>query len=253
MSTSQRATASLVDDAPIADSLRRRDDLRMGEIVVFVDGRTDTAGILQFAGVLAQEHGAHLTAVFMQPPPDSTPPEMFARGEGIPHVIETHRAQLEGIEADHRARFDDIVRRHGIRSEWRSLPYLTSDVEVHAHYADLAVVARPDPAGQTAGPRGLVESLVLTSGRPVIMLPPRGTASRVRRILVGWNARREAVRAVADAMPLLVRAEAVEVLVVDPERRRRVTARSRERTSRATWRVTVRKWRYDACRPAAKT
>ena len=30
----------------------------LGEIVVFVDGRNETAGILEFAGVLAQEHGA---------------------------------------------------------------------------------------------------------------------------------------------------------------------------------------------------
>lgn len=220
MNTPRRAIASLIDDTPVADSLSRQYGLKLGEIVAFVDGQTETAGILEFAGELAQEHGSHLTAVFMQPLPDSTPPEMFARGEGISHVIEAHQAELERIEADHRARFDGIVRRHGIRSEWRSLPYLSGDVEVHAHYADLAVVARPDPPDHTAGPRGLVESLVLTSGRPVIVLPPRGTASRVRRILVGWNARREAVRALADAMPLLVRAEAVQVLVVDPERRR---------------------------------
>src|SRR5258708_9097003 len=79
-------------------------------------------------------------------------------------------------------------------------------------------MARPEPAGQTAGPPGLAESLVLTSGRPIIVFPPRSTVSRVRRILVGWNARRESIRAVADALPLLVRAEAVEVLVVDHER-----------------------------------
>jgi len=35
---------------------------------------------------------------------------------------------------------------------------------------------------------------------------------------VAWNARREAVRAVSDALPLLLRADAVEVLVVDHER-----------------------------------
>jgi hypothetical protein len=58
---------------------------------------------------------------------------------------------------------------------------------VHAYYADLVVVARPDPAGQTAGPPGLAESLVLTSGRPIIMFPPGSRVSRVRRILVGWN------------------------------------------------------------------
>jgi len=188
------------------------------EIVVFLDGRTEAKGILEFAGVLAQEHGAHLIGVFIQPEPAVTPPETFARGTGILSVIEAHRAQLEGIEAEHRALFEDIVRRQAIRSEWKSLSYLSSDVAEHAHYADLAVIARADPADQTGGPVGLVESLVLTSGRPIIMFPPQGTVSRVRRIVVGWNARREAIRAVADALPLLVRAEAVEVLVVDHQR-----------------------------------
>jgi len=227
MNRAESAAAPLVHDTPTVDSLSGGDSVRMvgaaiklGEIVVFVDGQGDTAGILESAASLAQDHDAHLTGVFMQPLPASTPPEMFARGKGVWDVIDAHRAQLEAIEADHRTLFADAVRRHGLRSEWRTVPYLSGDVEVHARYADLAVVARPDPAGQTASPPGLVESLVLTSGRPVIVLPPRGRASQVRRVLVGWNAEREAVRAVADALPLLVRAEVVEVLVVDPESRR---------------------------------
>jgi nucleotide-binding universal stress UspA family protein len=190
----------------------------LGEIVVFIDGRTESAGILEFAGILAQEQGARLISVFMQPEPTITPAETFARGKGMHSVIEVHRAQLERIEADYRALFEDIVRRHGIRSEWKSLPYLSSEVGVHAYYADLVVIARPESAGQTAGPPGLAESLVLSSGRPIIVLPPRGTVSRIRRILVAWNATRESIRAVADALPLLVKAEAVEVLVVDHQR-----------------------------------
>ena len=193
---------------------------QLGEIVVFIDGHAKAAGILEFAGVLAEEHGARLISVFMQPEPPITPAQTFARGKGMLSLIEEHRAQLEGIEADYRALFDDTVRRYGIRpeSEWRSLPYLSSEVGVHAYYADLVVIARPEPAGQTAGPPGLAESLVLSSGRPIILFPPSGTVSRVRRILVGWNATRESIRAVADALPLLAKAEAVEVLVADPER-----------------------------------
>jgi nucleotide-binding universal stress UspA family protein len=193
---------------------------QLGEIVVFIDGHAKAAGILEFAGVLAEEHGARLISVFMQPEPPITPAQTFARGKGMLSLIEEHRAQLEGIEADYRALFDDTVRRYGIRSasEWRSLPYLSSEVGVHAYYADLVVIARPEPAGQTAGPPGLAESLVLSSGRPIILFPPSGTVSRVRRILVGWNATRESIRAVADALPLLAKAEAVEVLVADHER-----------------------------------
>jgi nucleotide-binding universal stress UspA family protein len=190
----------------------------LAEIVVFIDGHTETAGILEFAGVLAEEHGAHITGVFMQPEPTITDPERFARGKGMLSVMKVHRAELERIEADHRAMFEEIVRRHGIRSEWRSMPNLSSEVGVHAYYADLVVIARPESAEQTAGPPGLAESLVLSSGRPIIVFPPRGTVSRVRRILVGWNAMRESIRAVADALPLLVKAEAVEVLVVDHQR-----------------------------------
>jgi nucleotide-binding universal stress UspA family protein len=191
----------------------------LGEIVVFIDGRTETAGILEFAGVLAREHGARLIRVFMQPEPAATTAETFARGKGMHGVIEVHRAQLERIEADYRTKFEDIVRRHGIQSEWRSLPYLSGEVGVHAYYADLVVIARPESAGQTVGPPGLAESLVLSSGRPIIVFPPGGKVTRVRRVLVGWNATRESIRAAADALSLLVKAEAVEVLVVDHQRR----------------------------------
>jgi nucleotide-binding universal stress UspA family protein len=217
MASKQSTWSPLPGPAPLSTD---KGAAEFGEIVVFIDGRTETAGILEFAGVLAEEHGARLISVFMQPEPAVTPPETFARGKGMLSVIEVHRAQLEGIEADYRALFEEIVRRHGIRSEseWRSLPYLSSEVGVHAYYADLVVIARPEPAGQTAGPPGLAESLVLSSGRPIILFPPRGTVRQIRRILVAWNARREAIRAAADALPLLVRAEAVEVLVVDHER-----------------------------------
>ena len=207
---------SIEVEPPPSSTDKRTADL--GDIVVFVDGQSETTGILEYAGVLAEEHGAHLIAVFMQPEPALTPPETFALGEGIREVIDAHQAQLEEIEAHHRALFDNIVRRHGIPSEWRSLSYFSSDVGAHAHYANLAVVARPEPAGLTAAPPGLIESLVLTSGRPIIIFPPHGTISRVRHILVGWNARREAIRAVADAVPLLARAEAIEVLVIDHQR-----------------------------------
>jgi nucleotide-binding universal stress UspA family protein len=199
---------------------REKGSAALAEILVFIDGRTKAGGILEFAGALAEEHGARLIGVFLQPEPTIAPAETFARGTGMLRVSEVHRAQLARIDADYRALFEDIVRRHRIRpeSEWISLSYLNNEVGVHAYHADLVVIARPQPAAQTARPPGLAESLILTSGRPIIVFPSRSTVSRVRRILVGWNARRESIRAVADALPLLVKAEAVEVLVVDHER-----------------------------------
>jgi nucleotide-binding universal stress UspA family protein len=213
----KESTRSAPEPAPLSIG---KGTAELGEIVVFIDGRTENAGILEFAGMLAQEHGARLISVFMQPEPIVTPAETFARGKGMQSTIKVHQAQLERIEADHRAQFEDIVRRHGLRSdsEWRSLPYLSTEVGVHAYYADLVVIARPESAGQAGGAPGLAESLVLSSGRPIIVFPPRGKVSKVRSILVAWNATRESVRAVADALPLIAKAEAVEVLVADHER-----------------------------------
>ena len=167
------------------------------EIVVFIDGHTKAGGILEFAGELAEEHGARLIGVFLQPEPTITPAETFARGTGMVRVSESHSSQLERIDA---------------------LPYFSGEVGVHAYYADVVVIAKPRPDGRTDRAPGLAESLILTSGRPIIVFPSVSTVSRIRRILVGWNARRESIRAVADAMPALMKAEAVEVLVIDQER-----------------------------------
>jgi nucleotide-binding universal stress UspA family protein len=194
--------------------------LDIAEIVVFIDGQSESAGILRFAGALAQEHDAHLIGVFIQPELEYTRAETFARGKGMLEVREVHRAQLERVEKRQRALFEDIVVHQGIRSEWRSLTHRSSEAGAAAHCADLTVIARSERSGKVTSPPGLVESLILTSGRPVILFPLNGTVSHIRRILVGWNAGRQAVRAVADALPLLVRAEAVEVLAVDPERHR---------------------------------
>jgi len=193
----------------------------LGEVVVFTDNRSDAASILEFAGLLAEENGARLINVFTQPAPAITLPQEFARGAGIHEVIETHQSQLESIEGRHRARFGDVVRRHRIpQAEWRSFSQWSTEVAVKAYYADLVVIGRPEPAGQVPGPSGLAESLVLSSGRPIILFPPNHTASPVRRILVGWSATREAIRAVADAVPLLARSDAVRVLIVDYQRQR---------------------------------
>jgi nucleotide-binding universal stress UspA family protein len=208
-------TSSPLGSSPLTTD---RGAAKVGEIVVFIDGNAAPEGILEFASGIAEDQGARLISVFMQPFPPLTTAQEFARGKGIGQVIDSQQQQLQSFEERHRAQFEAIVRRHGLRSEWRSLPHLSTEVGVHAYYADLVVVARPAPVDGAASPPGLAESLILSSGRPIIVFPPNSKVSRVRRVLVGWNAKRESIRAAGDALPLLVKAEAVEVLVLDHER-----------------------------------
>src|SRR5260221_10221054 len=193
----------------------------LGKFLVSTDNGSEGARFLDFAGLLAEENGARLISVFTKPAPPFTRAESFALGMGIRALIEKQDSQLESIEARHRAGFEDIVRRYGIsRSEWRSLSHWSSEVAVNAYYADLVVMSRPERTGQMSDSPGLAESLVLSSGRPIILFPPRGTASLVRSILICWYGTREAIRAVADAVPLLGRADAVEDLIADHQRQR---------------------------------
>src|SRR5258708_28549536 len=112
---SKQSTRSPLHELAFLSTVKRTAEI--GKIVVFIEGKTETAGVLAFAGVLAAQHGARLISVFMQREPAITPAETFARGKGMRSVIEVHRTQLEKIEADYRALFDDIVRRHGIGSD----------------------------------------------------------------------------------------------------------------------------------------
>jgi len=190
--------------------------VELGEIVVFTDNRSDPTSMLEFAGLLAEDNGGRLINVFMQPDAPITPQQTFARGTLMQDVIAIQDSQLERIEDLQRARFDHVVRRRVIPgSEWRSLSHSSTQVAVQAYYADLVVVARPRRFDPMCDLPGLAESLISRSGRPIILFPPNHRASRIRRILVGWNATRESIRAVADALPLLARAGAVEVLIVD--------------------------------------
>ena len=56
----------------------------------------------------------------------------------------------------------------------------------------------------------------MTSGRPVLAVPFAGEFPTVgERVLVAWNASREAARALNDALPLLIGAKQVTVLAIN--------------------------------------
>ncbi|WP_254453648.1 universal stress protein [Siccirubricoccus sp. G192] len=101
--------------------------------------------------------------------------------------------------------------------EWRLVEGMTAEqVTLHARCADLLVVGQEDPDGGPpfAGP--VLERALFSSGRPVLVVPHAGRFETVgRRVLLGWNASREAARAANDALPLMADAEVVTVLAVN--------------------------------------
>jgi nucleotide-binding universal stress UspA family protein len=169
------------------------------------------------AFALAQTHGATLTALSVV---DNMPIPSYV----VPYVpanlaesyVDESRVAAREIEARVKAREAST----GIRAEWR---YREGDVRAvfaqHAHYTDLVVVAQGSGDDVPVGPAGnLPGDLVLTAGRPVLVVPWRGVASPVgKRVIIGWNSSKEATRALNDALPILEKADAVKVLTVGDE------------------------------------
>ena len=92
------------------------------------------------------------------------------------------------------------------------LSSLTAQARVH----DLTIVdADPDALSLD---RGIVDTLLMESGRPVIVVPRGRSGFSSRKVIVAWDGSAPAARAVADAMPFLRGADAVEILSVVGEK-----------------------------------
>ncbi len=84
--------------------------------------------------------------------------------------------------------------------------------------SDLIVVSRPEKAS-SARARSFMLCAMMLSGRPVLILPQRRIVQIATRILIAWNQSPEAAAAVSAALPLLRKAEAVNIVSCGKEHR----------------------------------
>ncbi len=167
----------------------------------------------------ARSHDAHLTALGLVVEPIIP---SFVHAQVPAEVLNARRkAELDRTEALLGA-FEAEASRAGVRAETRIDGCLQSDVArtvgQHARYADLLIVGQQDPSETPLGGAHLAEEAVLSSGRPVLVIPYIGASERLgERVIVAWDAGREAARAVNDSLPLLERAREVTVVAINPQ------------------------------------
>jgi nucleotide-binding universal stress UspA family protein len=187
------------------------------DLLVHVDGSRACAKRIEAAIGLAVAHEAHLTAVCVR---DEPPALAYATVQLPQEVLRAlSREATERAEAA-LERFADAARRAGIAYATRMDDGLelglAETLAVHARHADLIVLGQVDEDDPAVRHRGLPEEVTLNAGRPALVVPYIGaTAAIGERIMVAWNASREAARAIGDAMPLLERAKAVTVASVN--------------------------------------
>jgi nucleotide-binding universal stress UspA family protein len=189
--------------------------MSLKDVLVYVGTDAACRSRVEVAARLAAWHDAHLTGLHVMASPP-IPGYIAAELPREVHEIEARRLREEAEQARHL--FDSAVRAVGVpRIEWRAEEGdILATTRRHARYFDLVVVGQgidlDDPTLSV-----LPEELVLSIGHPVLVVPRYGTFVALGdHVLVGWNASREAARAVNDALPLLRRAQKVTVLSVDP-------------------------------------
>ena len=193
---------------------------QLSAILVHVDGGPGAAKRIALAGGLADRFGARLiggaAGQFVVP--------VYAPfGEGFvamqPEVIDAARTQvLQQIEAAQTAFNTAAAGRGDIEWRFSDASEPADFLAEQARAADLVVVGRagkdetPDPT------LGLAPSdLVMTAGRPVLVIPPGLDRLSAARIVLAWKDTREARRALTDALPFLKAAEEVFVTGVGDE------------------------------------
>jgi nucleotide-binding universal stress UspA family protein len=173
-----------------------------------------------YAISVAKTFGAHVVGIaFLYEPviPDGTL-------GGVPvDLIELQREENSKAAKSAVARFAAAAKAAAVSAETRILDATFGGAAtLFGHIArrsDLAVVAQAQRQ-HGASEELMIEGALIESGRPIIVVPyiQKGGLA-LGRAVACWDGGRTAARAIADAMPLLERAKAVDIAIVSEERK----------------------------------
>jgi nucleotide-binding universal stress UspA family protein len=198
----------------------------MKVILVPLSGAAGSEALLDAAFTVAERFGSHVKVLHVLPDPAEAlrATSMALPGSVRDSVLEAGaRFAAEAAEAA-RAAFDRYCAAKeisiqdapaaagGVTAEWRATAGKESlQVARLGRLADLIVLARPvreSPAPET------LETTLMDSGRPILILPPSAPGSIGGKVALGWNGSGVAANAAAAALPFLATAERVSVLTL---------------------------------------
>ena len=196
-------------------------------ILVPLDGSDHSAEVLDTALVIAKRFDSHIKVVHVRE--RAREPYMFA---GVPKNYREEFARMNSKAVDEtvatvRNQFNAFCKQGKVKVTRKpssakeitaSLHVLEGDAETvlgrESRLVDVIAMSRPTKH-RIGGPGvgELHESLMLHSGRPVLIVPPEWQAHRADHAAVGWNDSVEASRAIGMTLPWLSQMKKVTVLV----------------------------------------
>jgi nucleotide-binding universal stress UspA family protein len=185
------------------------------DVVVNLSGATPQDFAADYAVSVAKTFGAKITGVaFVYEPviPDTVM-------GGIPtDLIEIQREENTKAAKTAVDRFEAAAKTAGVSAATRmldaSLAGAASTFGQIARRFDISVVGQAKPE-RGAAEELMIEGALFESGRPLIVVPYiQKQGLKLDRVILSWDGGRMAARAIADAMPLIARAKAVDLVIV---------------------------------------
>ena len=187
------------------------------DILVHLDDSKGSKARCDAALGLASAHGAHLTG-------------MIAVGEPTMPGYIRHNLPKEALEAQENylkemienacERFEKAAAAWDVPFELRRVrrpeTTLAETISLHARHCDLVVMGQEDEEDCASLSRAVVEEVLFSCGRPLLMIPYVGVSRPIgKTVLVAWDGGREATRAVNDALPFMEGADKVVIMTAN--------------------------------------
>jgi nucleotide-binding universal stress UspA family protein len=189
------------------------------DLVVNLTGGQPQDFAADYAISVAAAFGAHVAGVgFIFEP--VIPGSMLG---GIPtDLIEVQREENSKAAKEAIARFEAAAKAANVPAETRMVDASVAGAsDLFGRIArrfDIAVVGQARRE-QGASEELLIEGALFGSGRPVVIVPfVQKQGLKLDHVIICWDGSRPAARAIADSMPFLQRAKAIEIVVVTGER-----------------------------------
>lgn len=186
-------------------------------ILLHVNDERRVTGLVDAASHLATRHEAHLIGLYVMPPIPTFGATAYGAG-----LIKGELAKMREEAGRVQKAFEAACQSRPFVNEWRLVEAkyegVAEMVMEHGRAADLIIAGQRDRSWDFSPLLDVPERLTIESGRPVLVVPHSGRFAKFgERVTIAWNGRREAARAVFDALPLLQAAKNVRIIWVNPQ------------------------------------
>lgn len=189
--------------------------MRCKTLLVHLDASARAHARLDIAVNLARRFGAWLTAVYAVHTPDPASFEVMA---GSASYYAEHARQRRERHGAIKRLFLAELNRAEIEGTWIDAAQAPGrTVIAHARCADLVIAGQDDPDDpETFIDDHFIDTLLMSAGRPVLLIPRRGDFPGVgRHVMLAWDGSRESARAAHDALPFLQHATRARLVTVN--------------------------------------